>query len=115
MSGLDGMNGLDGMSDVDGVQRDDDARRLRRAGAQGVDGARWALEEACDGEVPSTRAEMLQRHLADCPECAQEVERMRRMKELMRRSCCESAPDSLRERITIEYRRISVSVRRTQR
>lgn len=88
---------------------DDDALDPRLSGE---DAARWALEQLLDGEGASAHEEMLRRHLDQCPECAEEVERVRRMKELVRRSCCEPAPDSLRERIAIEYRRISITVRR---
>lgn len=84
----------------------------RATGPRGRDD-RYALEEVLDGELPAARAAMLLAHLDDCPECAEEVERVRRMKELVRRSCCEPAPESLRERITIEYRRVSVTVRRS--
>lgn len=74
---------------------------------------RYALDEILDGELPASAEERLRAHLGTCPECADEVERVRRIKEILRRSCTdEVAPPALRERITIEYRRVSVRVRR---
>lgn len=73
---------------------------------------RYGLEEALDGELPPEMVERMQRHTDDCPECADEWERMRRMKELVRRSFAERAPSDLRERITVQCR--SVSVTRTE-
>ncbi|MDO5662475.1 MAG: mycothiol system anti-sigma-R factor, partial [Brachybacterium sp.] len=62
---------------------------------------RFTLEGAMDGELSPAQAERIAAHLGDCPECAEEVERYRRIKALLRRSCTgEAAPSSLRERIT---------------
>lgn len=72
--------------------------------------ALFRLEEVCDGEVSPERVDRMLEHLSDCPECAREVERLQRMKEIVRRSCCsDTAPVSLRERISVEYRRVSVT------
>lgn len=78
------------------------------------DPGRYALDGAADGELSPSAAERLHAHLERCPECAEEVERAQRMRELLRRSCrSDCAPESLRERITIEYRRVSVTIRST--
>ena len=73
---------------------------------------RYGLEEALDGELPGEIVERMTRHTQGCPECAEEWERLRRIKELVRRSCAEPAPRALRERITVEYR--SVQTTRTE-
>ncbi|WP_422114930.1 mycothiol system anti-sigma-R factor [Brachybacterium sp. UNK5269] len=73
---------------------------------------RYGLEEALDGELPRELVERMQRHTDECPECAEEWERMRRMKELVRRSCADRAPSELRERIAVQCR--SVSITRTE-
>ena len=73
---------------------------------------RYRLESALDGELPPERVEQMLRHAADCPECAEEWERMRRLKELVRRSCADRAPSDLRERIAVQCR--SVSITRTE-
>lgn len=73
---------------------------------------RYGLEEAVDGELPGERIARMRAHAADCPECAEEIARLLRIKELLRRSCGRAAaPSSLRERITVEYRSIEVSRR----
>lgn len=70
---------------------------------------RFGLEEALDGELPGEMVERMAQHTLDCPECADEWERLSRIKELVRRSCVEPAPSSLRERITVEYRAVAVT------
>lgn len=70
------------------------------------------LSSALDGELDARTMELLARHLEDCPECAAELEQLRRVRSLVRRTCgAPAAPASLRERITVEYRRISVTIR----
>ena len=70
---------------------------------------RFGLEEALDGELPREVVERMRRHTDDCPECADEWERLRRLKELVRRSCADRAPSELRERITVQCRTVSVT------
>lgn len=75
-----------------------------------------SLDEVVDGELSAAAADRLRRHVAQCPECAEEIERARRVKELVRRCCgSETAPRALRERITVEYRRVSVQIRTEHR
>ena len=70
---------------------------------------RYGLEEALDGELPREMVERMQRHTSDCPECADEWEQMRLIKELIRRSCTDRAPSELRERIAVQCRTVSVT------
>ena len=70
---------------------------------------RYGLEEALDGELPAEMVERMLRHPDDCPECAEEWEQVRRIKELVRRSCADRAPSELRERITVQCRTVSVT------
>lgn len=70
---------------------------------------RFGLEEALDGELPIDIVERMLSHAQGCPECAEELERLRRVKDLVRRSCVDRAPSSLRERITVQYRSVTVS------
>lgn len=88
----------------------DRMKSQRDAAAQDRD-LRFGLEEAVDGELPRELVERMTAHAADCPECADEIERLRRIKELVRRSCCEPAPSSLRERIAVQCRSVSVTRR----
>jgi mycothiol system anti-sigma-R factor len=54
-----------------------------------------------DGELDVASTDELQRHLVQCRECFSEAEFERRLKEMVRRACCEErAPDRLRERLT---------------
>src|SRR5699024_2206624 len=84
--------------------------RAPRAGAAvpGRRDLRYGLEEALDGELPEEMVRRMRRHTADCPECAEEWEQVRRMKELVRRSCADRAPSDLRERIAVQCRTVSV-------
>ena len=85
--------------------------RAPRAGAAvpGRRDMRYGLEEALDGELPEEMVRRMRRHTADCPECAEEWEQVRRMKELVRRSCADRAPSDLRERIAVQCRTVSVT------
>lgn len=68
---------------------------------------RFGLEEALDGELPRDVVERMTRHAEECPECAEELERLRAMKDLVRRCCTkDTAPQTLRERISVQYRSV---------
>ena len=74
---------------------------------------RFGLEEALDGELPRETVDRMRGHTEECPECADEWDRLRRLKELVRRSCQQDvAPRSLRERISSECQGFSIT--RTQ-
>ncbi|AXK45417.1 mycothiol system anti-sigma-R factor [Brachybacterium saurashtrense] len=79
-----------------------------RSGGAGRD-LRYGLDEALDGELPAEMVQRMRRHTDDCPECAEEWERVRALKELVRRSCADRAPSSLRERIAVHCRTVSVT------
>jgi mycothiol system anti-sigma-R factor len=85
----------------------------RERTAQDERDMRFGLEEALDGELPSETVERMRRHTDGCPECAEEWERLRRLKELVRRSCADRAPSDLRERIAVECRTVSVTTTST--
>ncbi|WP_114855359.1 mycothiol system anti-sigma-R factor [Brachybacterium sp. YJGR34] len=90
------------MSPQDRTGRDDSEEQARRD-------LRFGLEEALDGELPAEMVERMQRHTADCPECAEEWDQVRRIKELVRRSCADRAPSELRERIAVQCRSVTVT------
>jgi mycothiol system anti-sigma-R factor len=81
----------------------------RERTAQDERDMRFGLEEALDGELPRETVERMRRHTDDCPECADEWELVRRMKELVRRSCADRAPSELRERIAVQCRTVTVT------
>lgn len=71
---------------------------------------RYGLEEAVDGELPGEMIERMRAHAAHCPECADEMTRLMRIKDLLRRSCRDTvAPRSLRERITVQVRSVEIT------
>lgn len=79
--------------------------------AQIAEARRYALDEAVDGELTPELAERLRAHFGTCPECVDEVERVLAMKALVRRCCAtDTAPASLRERISIEVQRVEVTI-----
>ncbi|MEE1617063.1 zf-HC2 domain-containing protein [Brachybacterium sp. J153] len=73
--------------------------------------ARYRLAEALDGELPRETVDRMLDHAAGCVECHDEIERLRRLKELVRRSCVDRAPSTLRERIAVQCRTVSVTSR----
>ncbi|GAB2967087.1 MAG TPA: mycothiol system anti-sigma-R factor [Actinotalea caeni] len=60
------------------------------------------LEEYIDSEITEIDAGRLRAHLEECASCFGEAELERRVKELLRRSCCETAPETLRMRVRTE-------------
>lgn len=80
-----------------------------RSGASTPRDARYRLAEALDGELPRETVDRMLDHAEGCVECHDEIERLRRLKELVRRSCADRAPSSLRERIAVQCRTVSVT------
>ncbi|MGY5764925.1 anti-sigma factor [Brachybacterium sp. DNPG3] len=91
-------------SDSTGAQRH--VRDTVRKEAQDL---RFGLEGAVDGELPRELVERMIAHAEDCTECADELEMLRQLKDLVRRSCCEAAPSALRERIAVQCRSVEVT------
>lgn len=52
-----------------------------------------------DGELSDSEITEIREHLAHCPPCESEYSIESMLKDLVRRSCCETAPDGLRARI----------------
>jgi mycothiol system anti-sigma-R factor len=57
------------------------------------------LHEFVDRELSPEEVAEVQRHLDACPPCLQMFELEVHMRRLVRRACCEMAPESLRLRI----------------
>jgi len=57
------------------------------------------LEQFVDRELSTDEAAEVQAHLDRCPPCVRLYHFETGMRRLVRRACCESAPDSLRARI----------------
>lgn len=60
------------------------------------------LEEYLDSEIEELDANRLRAHLSECVSCFGEAEVERRVKALLRRSCYETAPETLRVRVRTE-------------
>jgi mycothiol system anti-sigma-R factor len=57
------------------------------------------LEQFVDRELSTAEAAEVQAHLDACPPCVQMYHFETGMRRLVRRACCEAAPESLRARI----------------
>ncbi len=56
--------------------------------------------ELIDAQMPKEQVARMYAHLASCPHCSQIAEAEHHVREIVRRSCCESAPSSLRMKVT---------------
>ena len=110
----DRRDGLDRGSGGDGRRLGGDGSRgVRGAGVGGPCGAPGSLlEGSCeevadhlfellDAQMPLEAAARLRRHCETCPHCSELTEAEIHVREIVKRSCCaESAPVSLRMRVT---------------
>jgi len=110
----DRREGLDRGSGGDGRRLGGDGNRgVRGAGVGGPCGAPGSLlEGSCeevadhlfellDAQMPLEAAARLRRHCETCPHCSELTEAEIHVREIVKRSCCaESAPVSLRMRVT---------------
>lgn len=121
-AGAGGAEGLAGAGDgPDGFRDRADGGRLDGDGSRGVRGADVGgpcgaagsfLEGSCeevadhlfellDAQMPLEAAARLRRHCETCPHCSELAEAEIHVREIVKRSCCaESAPVSLRMRVT---------------
>ncbi|WP_124055263.1 mycothiol system anti-sigma-R factor [Arcanobacterium ihumii] len=66
-----------------------------------------SLFELLDHQVPEERAQVLYSHGEECPHCSEQIAAEMKIREIVRRSCCEEAPAELRTRISrlvVQYR-----------
>jgi len=67
------------------------------------------LYEFLDAEISESEVARLQRHVEDCPTCREVTDVETKVRVLLRRSCTEVAPDTLRMRVVTQ-----LSVLRTE-
>ena len=67
------------------------------------------LEHFIDNELPDADCATIQQHLDDCAPCLADYDVERAVKALVARSCCETAPEGLRERVRVSIRQVHVS------
>ena len=68
------------------------------------------LLELLDAQMPEEQAARLRHHVETCPNCSRLTEAEAHVRDIVRRSCCEAAPSTLRIRITSQlavYRQVT--------
>ena len=66
--------------------------------------------EYLDGEMSPADLDRIREHIEDCGPCLQEYDLDIALKALVRRSCRESAPADLRERIMVKITEIRIDI-----
>lgn len=66
--------------------------------------------EYLDGELSPADLERIREHIDDCGPCLQQYDLDIALKALVRRSCQESAPADLRERIMVKITEIRIDI-----
>lgn len=64
-----------------------------------------------DSEIASADCDQVQQHLDDCGDCMDEFAVEKLVKALVLRSCHETAPSVLRERVLYSIRTVSMEIR----
>ena len=62
-----------------------------------------------DNELDDADCATIQQHLDDCGPCLADYDVERSVKALVARSCCETAPEELRERVRVSIRQVHVT------
>lgn len=63
-----------------------------------------------DNELDDEDCTIVRKHLDECNPCLERYDLQRTVKSLVARSCAESAPTSLRERVLVEIREVQVRI-----
>ncbi|MDN5892948.1 MAG: mycothiol system anti-sigma-R factor [Nocardioides sp.] len=63
-----------------------------------------------DNELDETDCAVVREHLEECTPCLQKYDLERTVKSVVARSCSESAPDSLRQRVKVQIREVQVRI-----
>lgn len=63
-----------------------------------------------DNELDGADCAVVQQHLDECGPCLQKYDLQRTVKTVVARSCSESAPDGLRERVMLQIREVQVRI-----
>ena len=61
-----------------------------------------------DNELDAGDVEQVRAHLDECAPCLESYDLQRTVKSLVARSCCETAPETLRQRVRIQIQQIQV-------
>ena len=63
-----------------------------------------------DNELDEADCSAVQLHLDECAPCLEKYDLQRTVKAVVARSCTESAPDGLRERVRVQIRAVQVQI-----
>lgn len=66
-----------------------------------------------DNELDEADCVVVQTHLRECGPCLERFDLQRTVKEVVARSCHETAPDALRDRVRLRIREVQVQIRET--
>ena len=66
-----------------------------------------------DNELDASEIREVKLHLDECAPCLERYDVQRTIKTIVARSCSESAPDDLRQRVIVQLRQISVQITET--
>ena len=61
-----------------------------------------------DNELDQADCAVVELHLRECGPCAERYDLQRTIKQVIARSCTESAPESLRDRVRIQLREVEI-------
>ncbi|WP_110241908.1 mycothiol system anti-sigma-R factor [Nocardioides gilvus] len=63
-----------------------------------------------DNELDEADCSVVQQHLDECGPCLNKYDLQKTVKTIVARSCSESAPQSLRERVLVEIREVQLRI-----
>lgn len=63
-----------------------------------------------DNELDEADCSVVQQHLDECGPCLNKYDLQKTVKTIVARSCNESAPQSLRERVLVEIRQVQLRI-----
>jgi mycothiol system anti-sigma-R factor len=66
-----------------------------------------------DNELDAADCSAVRLHLDQCNPCLEKYDLQRTVKAVVARSCAESAPDELRQRVLLRIRQVQVEIRET--
>ena len=61
-----------------------------------------------DNELDEADCAVVEMHLRECGPCLERYDLQRTVKQLIARSCTESAPESLRDRVMVQLREVEI-------
>ncbi len=63
-----------------------------------------------DNELDEADCSVVRLHLEECGPCLQKYDLERTVKQIVARSCSESAPDGLRDRVLLQLREVTIRI-----